>query len=131
MKKTCKTRKILAAILAFSIVLTMSVVSFAAADPTKNVLIHSLSDSAAFNSSTVRTKGLSSGTRTTVNFTTIDANDTTHGDVLRYTYALGSTMGGVVMYEEVFNYKSPNKKLSFDFYVYDNTIPYEIRLSCL
>ena len=54
----------------------------------------------------------------------------THGDVLRYRYAAGQTMGGVVMYEEVFNYKSPNKKLSFDFYVYDNTIPYEIRLMC-
>lgn len=103
---------------------------FAQADPIENVLIKSLSETSDWMGSSVKSSGLVSGTRKVIDFSELEPSDKAHGEVLKYTYAPGATMGGVVMYEEVFNHKSPDKKLSFDFYVYDNTIPYEIRLIC-
>lgn len=123
-------RSIISAVIVCAMIFSMWTVSFAQADPTENLILSSLSNAADWNASVVRASSVVSGTRSVIDFSTIDAEDKAHGDVLKYTYAPGSTMGGVVMYEGTFNHKSPNKKLSFDFYVYDNTIPYEIRLMC-
>lgn len=124
------TKNVISAIFALAVTFTMLDISFADADPKENVVINTLCDSADWTAETVRMSSVVSGTRTVVDFNTVDENDTVHGDVLKYSYAPSQTMGGVVMYEQAFNYKSPGKKLSFDFYVYDNTIPYEIRLMC-
>lgn len=130
MKKITRNLKsILSVILAVAMLLAVPVSGFAATEAKENLLLSEFTESAHWNdSSNVRISGGTSGVRTVVDFSTVDATDTTHGDVLKYTYKPGVTIGGVAAYTNVWQHKSTNKKLSFDFYLYDNTVPYEIRL---
>ena len=122
MKKALK--KILAVVLAITVAASVSVVGFAAADPNVNRILVDYTDSTDWKA----TYTDSQTSRSYVNFSTVDANDTEHGEVVKYHYLSGTTMGGVIRIPDAFKSVSPNRILSLDFYVYDNTIPYEIRL---
>ena len=130
MKKITRNLKsILSVILAVAMLLAVPVSGFAATEAKENLLLSEFTESAHWNdSANVRISGGTPGVRTVVDFSEVDATDTTHGDVLKYTYNPGADIGGVAAYTNVWQYKSTNKKLSFDFYLDDNTVPYEIRL---
>ena len=122
MKKVLK--KISAVCLAVAVASSMSVVGYAAADPSVNTVLADYSDSTDWKA----TYTASQTSRSYVDFSTVDSNDTEHGEVVKYYYMSGTTMGGVIRIPDAFKSVSPNRILSLDFYVYDNTIPYEIRL---
>ena len=106
-------------------VMSVSIVSLAAADPEQNIQISYFTESANWD---VTPSGVASGTRTMIDFSSVDAGDAEHGEVVHYYYQAGATMGGAVRYNSAMDNSTPNKMLSLDFYLYDNTIPYEIRL---
>lgn len=123
MKKFVKLTKALISVLTSAAMLAaLPAVGYAAAEPKENVLITQKTCKDDWSVTASRLYG-----RNIINFSTIDAQDTEHGEVCQYRYVSNDTMGGLALYDEALAYASPNKMLSFDFYVYDNTIPYEIR----
>lgn len=123
MKKFVKLTKALMSVLTSAAMLAaLPAVGYAAAEPKENVLITQKTCKDDWSVTASRLYG-----RNIIDFSTIDAQDTEHGEVCRYRYVSNDTMGGLALYDEAMAYASPNKMLSFDFYVYDNTIPYEIR----
>lgn len=123
MKKFVKLTKALISVFTSAAMLAaLPAVGYAAAEPEENVLITQKTCNDDWSVTDYRLYG-----RNIIDFSTIDEGDTEHGEVCQYRYISNGTMGGYALYDEALAYASPNKMLSFDFYVYDNTIPYEIR----
>lgn len=122
MKKITKNLKsVMSAILAAAVLASICVTGFAAADPTENTVITELNDGWGDNNP--------AGGFAQVDFSTVDANDTSHGMVQKYSYR---TVGGVMavsFYQATEQSYNTDKLVSFDFYIYDNTIPWEIRFT--
>lgn len=117
--KKIKCFRALTIVLIFVIVFAqMTLSTFAAADPTPNACITNYTD--GWKSAAPLAE--------IVDFGTIDESDAVHGRVQRYYYKAGDTLStGEIIEAEKANVN--DKMLSFDLYVYDNYIPYEIEFS--
>lgn len=111
--------KVLSVILVCILLLSQGMISgFAAADPKENTVIQLLTDGWDDDN---RAGGIIN------DFSTIDKNDTTHGKVNWFSYNKNSTMAASKVWSAEVAKPSKDKMVSFDLYIYDNTIPYEIR----
>ena len=110
-------KKVLSAMMGCVLLLSQGICGFAAADPTENTVIQYLTDGWTDN-------GSNGGI---VDFSTIDENDTSHGMVKWFSYNKNSTMAANYVWDEEVVCSKKDKLISFDLYIYDNTIPYEIR----
>lgn len=117
--KNFKCFRALAIVLAGSLTLSQGMISvLAAADPTPNPCITDYTDGWKSASPLAEI----------VDFSAVDSADTVHGKVQRYYYNASATMStGEIIPAESAN--TSNKRLSFDLYVYDNFIPYELEFS--
>ena len=110
-------KKVLSAMMVCVLLLSQGICGFAAAEPTENTVIQYLADGWTDSKSAGGLK----------NFSTIDENDTNHGTVKWFSYSKESTMAAEKIWEEEVVCSKKDKLISFDLYIYDNTIPYEIR----
>ena len=99
------------------LLLSQGISGFAAADPTENTVIQHLTDGWTDN-------GSSGGI---VDFSEVDTNDTSHGDVKWFSYNPNARMVATTVWSKEVASTNVGKLVSFDLYIYDNTIPYEIR----
>lgn len=127
MKVRKNVKRFWSAVLCCAMLASMMVTGFAAADPQANQLISLFTDGTTWTAG-VTASNFPSSTRAIMNFSEIATDDAQHGEVMRYYHAGDALLGGVEKYKEALNYATPNKMYSVDFYVYDNTIPYEFRL---
>ncbi|MBE7012102.1 MAG: hypothetical protein E7415_05465 [Ruminococcaceae bacterium] len=122
-------RRIVSVMLCVAMLASFAVTGIASPVAKENVLIAEYKDALDWLSADrVSISGGVSGTRATLDFSTIDANDEVHGEVLKYYYKEATTVGTVEKYADINAVNSPNKRLSMEFYLSDNKIPYEIRL---
>ena len=110
-------KKVLSSVMICVLLLSQGISGFAAADPTENTVIQHLTDGWTDSKSAGGLK----------NFSAIDENDTNHGTVKWFSYSKESIMAAEKVWEEEVLCDSKDKLVSFDLYIYDNTIPYEIR----
>ena len=127
MKVRKNVKRFWSSVLCCAMLASMMVTGFAAADPQANQLISLFTDNTTWTAG-VTPINFPTGTREIMNFSNIATDDDQHGEVMRYYHADAATLGGVEKYKEAKNYATPNKMYSVDFYLYDNTISYELRL---
>lgn len=117
--------------IALSAALSMSIAcaAFAAADPVENAAITNATDKNEWDNSIGKANAVAYIKE--ADFSSIDEHDSIHGGVVHIGHRPDATMSSTVTFKHEFAGEyaaNVNKMLSFDFYIQNNTIPFEFKL---